>query len=84
MAAPGCSSFSKQARREAAYRKYVRKARHNHDKQLAKATKAANRPLRQPPHLSEPKETISTFDSNGSETVVTPTVMNRDSGQPTP
>jgi hypothetical protein len=67
MAAPGCSSFSKQARREAAYRKYVRKARHDHDKQLAKATKAANRPLRKPVFVGEPTQTITTTDSSGSE-----------------
>lgn len=81
VAAPGCSSFSKQGRQEAAYRKYIRNVRHDRDKQLAKVNKAVNRPLRQPPHASEPKETISTFDSSGSENVVAPIVANGDSGQ---
>ena len=67
MATSGCSSFSKQGRQEAAYRKYIRKVRHDRDKQMAKETNAVNRPLRQPASVSEPTQTITTLDSSGSE-----------------
>jgi hypothetical protein len=56
---PGCSSFSKQGRQQAAYRNHVRKIQNDHKKQLAKATKKANRPLSKAMTPSAPKVSVS-------------------------
>jgi regulator of protease activity HflC (stomatin/prohibitin superfamily) len=61
---PGCSSMSPQARVERAHRKYVHQARREHQKQTAQAIKEANRPLRQPPSMSDPQIT-AVVESNG-------------------
>ena len=79
---PGCSSFSKQARMERAHRKYVRKVRHEHAKQAAKAAEEANRPLREAPSMSAPVTSI-TLEPSPSETVAAPIVISDDT-QPTP
>lgn len=67
-ALPGCGSLTPQGRQQAAYRKHVRKVQEVRKKQLAKAAKEANRPLREPPAMSEPTQTV-TLESTGSESV---------------
>jgi len=79
---PGCSSFSKQARMERAHRKYVRKVRHEHAKQAARAAKEANRPLRETPSMSAPMTNV-TLGPLPFEEVAAPAVVN-DNTQPTP
>lgn len=85
LAAPGCTSaLSKQGRQQAAYRRHVRKVQHDHQKQLAKANREANRPLHRPPELSPPVETISLDSSGGSESAGAPALADGGSGQPSP
>ena len=79
---PGCSSFSKQARMERAHRKYVRKVRHEHAKQAARAAKEANRPLREAPSMSAPVTNV-TLGPLPFEDATAPVVVN-DDAQPTP
>jgi len=79
---PGCSSFSKQARMERAHRKYVRKVRHEHAKQTARAAKEANRPLREAGLMSAPVTNV-TLGPLPFEDVATPAVAN-DDPQPKP
>jgi hypothetical protein len=79
---PGCSSFSKQARMEHAHRKYVRKVRHEHQKEMARTADQANRPLRQPPSMSAPMTNV-TLEPPPSDNVAAPAVV-KDDAQPTP
>ena len=79
---PGCSSFSKQARMERAHRKYVRKVRHEHAKQAAKAAKETNRPLREAPSMSAPVTNV-TLGPLPFEDVPAPVMVN-DNTEPMP
>jgi hypothetical protein len=79
---PGCSSFSKQARMERAHRKYVRKVRHEHSRQAARAAKETNRPLHEPPSMSAPVTNV-TLGPLPFEDVAAPVVA-KDDPQPTP
>jgi hypothetical protein len=79
---PGCSSFSKQARTERAYRKYLRKVRHEQAKQAAKGAEVANQPLREAPSMSAPMTHV-TLGPLPSEDVAAPVVVN-DHTQPAP
>jgi hypothetical protein len=79
---PGCSSFSQQARVDRAHRKYVHKARREHQKETSKAIKEANRPLRNPPGMSAPMTSV-TLDPLPSDNGPAPVATNADA-QPTP
>jgi len=67
---------------ERAHRKYVRKVRHEHSKQAARAAREANRPLREPSSMSAPVTNVTLgplpFDD------ATAPVMVNDDAQPTP
>jgi hypothetical protein len=88
---PGCSSVTKEGRRQAAVRHQIQKIQKEKRKRLAKEIKAANRPLRQPVTVSEPKTTV-TLEPMGSESaaastedVAAPVVVETGaSPQPTP
>jgi hypothetical protein len=60
---PACSSFSKQNRQQAAYRKHVRKVQQDRKKLIAKSRKQKNRILdrilKQPMNPSAPTVTTS-------------------------
>ena len=67
----GCVSMSAQARRERAYRHYVRKNARHHQREIARAQKAANRQLKMKLKAgsmepSEPQLTTSVESSPGS------------------
>jgi hypothetical protein len=63
LSSTGCSTFSKSARNERAYRNYIKKAtaaRDKRRKQVITHQRAQMPALRNPPPPSEPQTTVST------------------------